>query len=70
VGNRLTETKCAILPCGTPVTNTYVYDIANRLTSVNGQAYTWDNNGNLLNDGTSTYGYDGANRLTSVVGCF
>jgi hypothetical protein len=24
----------------------YQYDVANRLTSVNGQAYTWDNNGN------------------------
>ena len=66
VGNRLTETKCAILPCGTPVTNTYVYDNANRLTSVNGQTYQWDDNGNLLNDGPSTYVYDAANRLTSV----
>ena len=68
VDNRLTETKCAILPCGTPITNTYTYDSANRLTSVNGQTYTWDNNGNLLNDGASTYVYDAANRLTSVVG--
>ena len=68
MGNRLTETKCALLPCGAPVTNTYMYDIANRLTSVNGQTYTWDDNGNLLNDGTSTYTYDAANRLTSVVG--
>jgi RHS repeat-associated protein len=66
VGNRLTETKCAVLPCTTPITNNYVYDSANRLTSVNGQAYTWDNNGNLTNDGTSTYVYDAANRLTSV----
>jgi len=24
----------------------YQYDAANRLTSVNGQAYTWDDNGN------------------------
>src|SRR5574341_325255 len=63
VGNRLTETKCPAIPCGTPTTNTYVYDIANRLTSVNGQTYTWDNNGNLLNDGTTTYTYDAANRL-------
>ena len=46
----------------------YAYDAANRLTSVNGVAYTWDNNGNLLNDGTNTYTYDAANRLTSVVG--
>jgi len=46
------------------VTNdTYVYDDANRLTSVNAVNYSWDNNGNastrsarrLLNDGVNTY---------------
>jgi RHS repeat-associated protein len=36
------------------------------LTSVNGVVYTWDSNGNLLNDGVSTYTYDHANRLTQV----
>ena len=45
----------------------YGYDAANRLTSVNGQAYTWDNNGNLLSDGLRSYSYDHANRLTQVV---
>jgi hypothetical protein len=39
VGNRLSLTTHA------DVIN-YAYDAANRLTSVNGQAYTWDNNGN------------------------
>jgi RHS repeat-associated protein len=29
-------------------------------------AQTWDNNGNLLSDGTSTYTYDAANRLKTV----
>jgi RHS repeat-associated protein len=43
--------------------DTYVYDDANRLASVNGVSYSWDNNGNLLNDGTNTYTYDSANRL-------
>jgi RHS repeat-associated protein len=33
---------------------------------VGGQTYTWDNNGNLLSDGTSTYTYNKANRLSSV----
>jgi hypothetical protein len=41
------------------VTNdTYVYDDANRLTSVNAVNYSWDNDGNLLNDGANTYTYD------------
>ncbi len=60
VGNRLTQTAS-----GTVIS--YTYDIANRLTSVNGQAYTWDDNGNLLNDGAQTYTYDQANRLRTVV---
>lgn len=47
VGNRLTQdTQIG--------TTNYACDSANRLATVNGVAYTWDNNGNLLNDGTST----------------
>ena len=34
---------------------TYEYDAANRLTSVNGVVYTWDDRGNLINDGMFTY---------------
>ncbi len=59
MGNRLTQNDNGAL------TN-YTYDIANRLTSVSGQAYTWDNNGNLLNDGVGTYTYDQANRLRTL----
>ncbi|MBI3242750.1 MAG: hypothetical protein HYZ49_10705 [Chloroflexi bacterium] len=66
VGNRLTQEVC--VSAGNCVTTSYVYDIANRLISVNGTAYIWDNNGNLLNDGTNEYTYDAANRLTSVTG--
>jgi hypothetical protein len=48
--------------------------VANRLTSVDGQAHTWDNNGNpsassgqaLLSDGEKTYTYDQTNRLIRV----
>ena len=60
VGNRLTEVTQA-------GTTTYVYDNANRLTSVNSVPYAWDNNGNLLSDGASTYTYDSASRLKTVV---
>ena len=35
-----------------------VYDDANRLSSVDGVNYSWDANGNLLNDGVNAYVYD------------
>jgi hypothetical protein len=35
---------------------------------VDGVDYSWDANGNLLNDGVNSYTYDFANRLTSVNG--
>jgi len=44
------------------------YDIANRLTQVNGLTLTWDANGNLLQDHLGrVYTYDSADRLTSLV---
>jgi RHS repeat-associated protein len=65
VGNRLSETTLT-------GTITYIYDTANRLTSVIQNnvttTYTWSNNGNLLNDGVYTYAYDHANRLKEVSG--
>ena len=48
VGNRLRQST----QVGTV---NYVYDDANRLASVCGVSYTWDNNGNLLSDGSSSY---------------
>jgi RHS repeat-associated protein len=62
VGNRTTQTATI---ASTQVTN-YVYDAANRLTSVNGQAYIWDDNGNLVNDGAKTYTYNQANHLANL----
>jgi RHS repeat-associated protein len=59
VGNRTALTT-------TIGTTNYQYDSANRLSSVNGQPYTWDNNGNLINDGSALYRYDQANRLIST----
>ena len=60
VGNRTSETVQ-----GMPASS-YNYDIANRLTGVDGVTYTWDNNGNLLSDGVNTLIYNTANRLTSL----
>jgi YD repeat-containing protein len=62
VGNRTTQTATIT---STQVTN-YIYDAANRLASVNGQTYTWDDNGNLVNDGAKTYTHNQANRLTDL----
>jgi YD repeat-containing protein len=44
----------------------YEYNDVNRMTSVDEVPYTWDNNGNLIDDGVNDYTYDHANRLTSV----
>jgi len=63
VGNRKTQESRV---GGLIANDTYNYDSANRLTDVNGVTYTWDANGNLLNDGANTYTYDAANRLSSV----
>jgi RHS repeat-associated protein len=62
-GNRLNETTHLSI---TPVVYDYNEIYANRLESVNGVTYTWDNNGNLTSDGQRNYGYDSANRLTSI----
>ena len=62
VGNRTAQTATIT---STQVT-AYQFDAANRLTSVNGQAYTWDDNGNLVSDGAKTYTYNQANQLTSL----
>ena len=63
VGNRVTQTSSVL---DLPSTVNYVYDDANRLETVNGVTYTWDNNGNLLNDGANAYTYDSANRLKTL----
>jgi YD repeat-containing protein len=56
---------------------TYAYDAATRLTTVNDQPYSWDNDGNLLDDGQKRYTYGQAGqlggdrraRLTGADGC-
>jgi RHS repeat-associated protein/uncharacterized repeat protein (TIGR01451 family) len=59
-GNRLSQLENGQL------LNNYLYDQANRLVQVDGQPLTYDDNGNLLDDGTFNYTYDSANRLTHV----
>ncbi len=45
-----------------------MYDDANRIDTVDSVAYSFDANGNLLDDGVNTYTYDPANRLSTVDG--
>jgi RHS repeat-associated protein len=48
-------------------TNLYIYDDANRLIDVDGVTFTWDDNGNLIQDDLRIYHYDHANRLDIVL---
>jgi RHS repeat-associated protein len=65
VGNRTAYTVTTPL-AGTTVT-TYTYDAANRLlvsaSPGHSVTYTWDDRGNLTNDGVFTYAYNSAGRL-------
>ncbi len=64
VGNRLSqETTASGLQ---PIISNSTYDDANRLSTVGSIAYSFDANGNLLNDGANTYVYNSANQLSSV----
>ncbi|MCB0032698.1 MAG: hypothetical protein KDE51_01660, partial [Anaerolineales bacterium] len=66
VGNRLTATMQPSLVSASSQTDTFTYDAANRLTGRNGTPFTYDHNGNLLNDGEFSYSYDSANRLKTM----
>jgi len=48
------------------VTQTRTHDPANEISSINSTTYTYDLNGNLLDDGTYRYAYDVENRVTSI----
>ena len=47
-------------------TQTRVHNAANELTQIGATPLTYDDNGNLQQDGTFTYAYDEENRLTRV----
>jgi RHS repeat-associated protein len=67
VGNRLYHES---LIDSVPFEADYLYDEANHLIDVNDVEYTWDNNGNLLDDGVNEYNYNSANRLSFVSGVY
>jgi RHS repeat-associated protein len=63
VGNRLTK---KVTKGSTITTNSYTYDAANQLSTINGSSVTHDENGNLKNDGKRTYIYDAQDRIIEV----
>ena len=65
VGNRLSQSSSID---SVEASVDYTYDDANRLDTVDAVSYTFDANGNLLDDGVNTYTYDPANRLSTVNG--
>jgi len=61
LGNRLTLSEPR-----NDSTTTYTYNAANEIATINGSGVTYDNAGNLTDDGTYDYYYDHENRLTRV----
>jgi RHS repeat-associated protein len=53
---------------GVTVTRPYSVNGLNQYTSVSGQGYGYDANGNLISDGTTNYAYDAENRLIGAAG--
>ncbi|MEB2280169.1 DNRLRE domain-containing protein [Lysinibacillus xylanilyticus] len=62
-GNRLSK---SVKKAGETESTAYRYNGANQLTYVNNQVYTYDNDGNLTNDGTNTYEWNAFDQLTKV----
>jgi RHS repeat-associated protein len=66
-GRRVSKTNSFntdLLPA--PTTQTPTFDLNDRETSFNGQALTYDADGNLTFDGTNTYTWNARNQLTQV----
>lgn len=49
-----------------PSLQTVSFNNLNEIIQVSGQAYSYDNNGNLLSDGARTYSWDAENRLVGI----
>jgi YD repeat-containing protein len=56
------------LPANVTGGTSTVYNADNAQTKFNGTALSYDNNGNLLSDGTNTYTWDARNHLTAISG--
>src|SRR5207245_2121204 len=70
-GNRISVTRANDIPKPLPTAVQAAYDAANELTVIASgatQSLTYDQNGNLTNDGTTTYTWDARNRLRAISG--
>jgi len=56
------------LPANVTGGTSTVYNADNEQTKFNGTALSFDNNGNLLSDGTNTYTWDARNHLAAISG--
>lgn len=52
----------------TPALSSGTYNAANQLVQRGTANYTYDNNGNLLNDGANTYSWDARSQLSGITG--
>ncbi len=62
----ISETSDSATVYPTTGTQTASYNNVNALTSLSGQPFTYDANGNLLSDGLRTYAWDAENRLVAI----
>ncbi len=62
----ISETSDSPTVYPSPGTQTAGYNNVNALTSLSGQPFTYDANGNLLSDGLRTYAWDAENRLLAI----
>lgn len=62
----VTETSDAPPVYPSTLTQTASYNNLNELTTLSGQALTYDLNGNLTSDGQRSYAWDAENRLTGI----
>lgn len=62
----ISETTDQTIPLPAAAQQTASYNALNQLTTLSGQALTWDDNGNLLADGTRAYTWDAENRLVGI----
>jgi RHS repeat-associated protein len=67
-GNRLTANRLSSAATQLPNASTASYDAANEQIQFGSATLTYDQNGNLTNDGTNTYTWDARNRLVSISG--